>query len=277
MLLYSGVGDFNNWQEETDADALFLEVGYKDGGNIIAGALTYGSIIVFKDNGYIYRIYGDYPNWTVVKIAETDSITSNIYNMGGTILFGTKTGVKQISPTQVYGDFLLSDFQNNIIANEVTSISESQDRKTIVFCSKDYVFEYHTQLNIFYIYQAEKYTQMLEHFSNNNYIHYALKDNLLCEQGDTVLNDVTIQRALIHNQYNIVIKSITLYTYTLQEDIEIEIEFYKDKKITRTLKAGQSKHKFFITVMLKELQLKYKHNGSIFINNTIIELMNIGA
>lgn len=275
-LYYSGIGDFNNWQEETDADALFLEIGYKDGGNIIAGALTYGSIIVFKDNGYIYRIYGDYPNWSVVKIAETDSITSNIYNMGGIIIFGTKTGVKQINPTQVYGDFLLSDFQNNIIANEVTSISESQERKTIVFCSKDYVFEYHINLKIFYVYQSEMYNQLIEHFKDDVYNHYALKDKSLFQQSNT-LNNVTVQRALIHNQYNIVIKAITLYTDTLQEDTEIEIEFYKDKKVTRTLKAGQSKHKFFITVRLKELQLKYKHNGSIFINNIVIELMNVGA
>lgn len=275
-LYYSGVGDFDNWNEETDADALFLEVGYKDSGNIIAGALTYGSIIIFKDNGYIYRVSGDYPNWSVVKIAETDNITSNIYNMGGTLLFGTKTGVKQINPTQVYGDFLLSDFQNNVITNEVTDISESQDRKTIIFCSKDYVIEYHTQLNIFYVCQAEVYSQMLEFYNNEEYKHYALKNGNLYEQGQ-YLNDVTVTRGLIHNEYNLVIKAITLYTDEIQKDTEIEIEFISGKKITRTLKKGQSKHKFFITVRLKEMQLKYIHSGDIFINNTIVEYSTVGA
>lgn len=275
-FLYSGVGNFNNWIIKNDSDSLFLEVGYKDSGLIKDCIITYGSIIVFKDNGFIYKVSGDYPNWIVTKIGETSKLTSNVINYAGILIFGTETGLKQLSTTQAYGDFIISDFQNNIIANKVINISINEKRKTIIFCSKDYVFEYHTQLKIFYVYQTEIYNQMIELDENGINTNYALKNNKLYIE-DKTLNNITVERALIHNQYNIVIKSITLYTDTLQEDTEIEIEFYKDKKITRTLKAGQSKHKFFITVMLKELQLKYKHNGSIFINNTIIELMNIGA
>lgn len=275
-FLYSGVGDFNNWIIKTDSDSLFLEVGYKDSGIIKNCVITYGSIIVFKDNGFIYKVSGDYPNWVVTKIGETSKLTSNIINYAGVLIFGTETGLKQLSTTQAYGDFIISDFQNNIIANKVTNISINEKRKTIIFCSQDYVFEYHTQLKIFYVYQTEIFNQMIELDENGIYTNYALKNNQLYKENNA-LNDITVQRALIHNQYNIVIKSITLYTDTLQDDTEIEIEFYKDKKITRTLKAGQSKHKFFITIRLKELQLKYKHNGSIFINNTIIELMNVGA
>lgn len=271
-LFYSSVGDFYNWETGTEADALFLEVGYKDGGVITHAVNLYGNIIVVKNNGYIYRVSGDYPNWVVTKLGETSTVTSNLFDYGGSIILGTETGLKIINTTQNYGDLTISDFQNNIVTGKVTHISESKERQSIIFCSDKYVFEYYIKLNCFTVYQKESYYQMEELETDT----YALKDGKIYK-STTDLNPVTVQRALIHNQYNIVIKAITLYTDTLQDDTEIEIEFYKDKKVTRILKAGQNKHKFFITVRLKELQLKYKHNGSIFINNTIIELMNVGA
>lgn len=278
-LYFSAVGDFSNFSTGTDADGLYLEIGYKDGGNLIAGAISYGNIILFKDNGYVYRLSGDYPNWVLTKIAETDTITSNIFNYNGSLLFGTTTGIKQLNPSQNYGDFTISDFQNNIISDNVTHISLSENRKALIFCSENYVIEYSLLLNIFYIYQSKVYKEILEYYDKEKkYTEYAV-DSLgkVYNNKSDEKNIITINRGLISYQKNIVIKSITLFTDVLKEDEEITIYLHGDINFKRVLKQGQSKHKIFLTKRLLEMQLKYIHTGNIFINNIIVECDLIGV
>lgn len=278
-LYFSAVGDFSNFQNGSDADGLYLEIGYKDGGNLIAGAISYGNIILFKDNGYVYRLSGDYPNWVLTKIAETDNITSNIFNYNGSLLFGTKTGIKQLNPSQNYGDFSISDFQNNIISDNVTHISLSENRKALIFCSENYVIEYSLLLNIFYIYQSKVYKEILEYYDKEKkYTEYAVDSvGKVYNNNTDEKNIITIKRGLISYQKNIVIKSITLFTDVLKEDEEITIYLYGDINFKRVLKHGQSKHKIFLTKRLLEMQLKYIHTGDIFINNIIVECDLIGV
>lgn len=278
-LYFSAVGDFSNFTTGTDSDGLYLEIGYKDGGNLIAGAISYGNIILFKDNGYVYRLSGDYPNWVLTKIAETDTITSNIFNYNGSLLFGTTTGIKQLNPSQNYGDFTISDFQNNIISDNVTHISLSENRKALIFCSENYVIEYSLLLNIFYIYQSKVYKEILEYYDKEKkYTEYAVDSvGKVYNNNTDEKNIITIKRGLISNQKNIVIKSITLFTDELKEDEEITIYLHGDINFKRVLKQGQSKHKIFLTKRLLEMQLKYIHTGNIFINNIIVECDLIGV
>ena len=100
-LYFSGIGDFYNWAWGTDLDALFVEIGYKDGGRIIYAVVVLDSIIVFKDNGSIYRLAGSYPNWIVSKLGEVDKITSRAITYGSSIIFGASSGVKKISATEI--------------------------------------------------------------------------------------------------------------------------------------------------------------------------------
>ncbi len=277
-LYYSGVGDFKNWDIETDGDALYLEVGYKDGSSIVAGKVFGDNIIIIKDNGYIYKVAGSYPNWVVSKIAETSELTSNIFDYQGVLIFGTVTGLKKINPPNYYGEMLIEDFQNSIVANNVRNISLSEKRKTLIFCSEDYVFEYIINLNIFVVYQAGIYKQYLEYYNENikDYEEYFLSTGgNICKLSKTELNTVTVKRNLIHHQNSIVIKSITLFTDVLESDTEITIYLFDNINFKRVLKQGQSKHKIFITKRLRELQLKYIHAGSIFIYNIIIEYSNV--
>lgn len=277
-LYYSGVGDFKNWDIDTDGDALYLEVGYKDIGIIVAGKVFGDNIIVFKDNGYIYRVSGSYPNWVVSKIAETSKLTSNIFDYQGVLIFGTVTGLKKLNPPNYYGEMLVEDFQNSIIANNVLNISMSENRKTLVFCSEDYVFEYIINLNIFVVYQAGIYKQHLEYYNNTieYYEDYFISSgNNIFKSSKTELNTVTVERNLIQYQNSIVIKSITLFTDELLKDTEITIYLYGNVSFKRVLKKGISKHKIFITKRLRQFQLKYIHAGNIFINSIIIEYINV--
>ena len=195
------------------------------------------------------------------------------------MLFGTKTGIKQLNPSQNYGDFSISDFQNNIISDNVTHISLSENRKALIFCSENYVIEYSLLLNIFYIYQSKVYKEILEYYDKEKkYTEYAVDSvGKVYNNNTDEKNIITIKRGLISNQKNIVIKSITLFTDELKEDEEITIYLHGDINFKRVLKQGQSKHKIFLTKRLLEMQLKYIHTGDIFINNIIVECDLIGV
>ena len=108
------------------------------------------------------------------------------------LIFGTNIGLKKLSPSNYYGDFIIEDFQNKIISNKVTNISLSEERKTLVFCCEDYVFEYHILLNIFYVYQSKVFKQIIEiNDSSNNYTSYALDSAGKLYKADKTLYNQT--------------------------------------------------------------------------------------
>lgn len=116
---YSGVGDVHNWQFEsaegdvwTDADAVSLEVGYKDGCDLVAVAPLASDLIVFKRPagqpglGKIYRVSGEYPNWTAPQHSSGSS-TWNHRTWATTtndLIFITAEGVASLGTVSDYGD-----------------------------------------------------------------------------------------------------------------------------------------------------------------------------
>ncbi len=135
-ICYSGVGDFHNWQFETvqtagadtpndasddvfdtwtNADAVSLEVGYKDGCDLVAVAPLTSDLVVFKRPrgqpglGKIYRVKGEYPDWTV---SEFSSGASALNHRAWTVtssdlIFVSAEGVASLSAVSDYGDFKL--------------------------------------------------------------------------------------------------------------------------------------------------------------------------
>lgn len=110
-LYYSAVGDpyETGWTENTnnDSSAKFIEVGYKDDGDILSVMPISGDIAIFKTNGRIYSLSGEFPTWTIQMIGDqSDVITSDgISNLGSTIAFMTTSGLKSLEAVQVYGNF----------------------------------------------------------------------------------------------------------------------------------------------------------------------------
>lgn len=66
IIRYCGVGDIENWNYGTDnaQDAWYAEVGYQDGGGIVAVKQLFGNVIIIKQSGKTFRLVGDY-NWDV--------------------------------------------------------------------------------------------------------------------------------------------------------------------------------------------------------------------
>lgn len=279
-LYFSGTGDFYNWSWNTDSDAQFIEIGYKDGGRIIYAALVLDSIIVFKDNGSIYRLAGSYPYWTVSKLGEIDKLTTIAIAFGSEIIFGASSGIKKIGVTEYYGDFFLSDYQKYIHDKNISDVSLCSERNTIIFINNEYIFEYSSILNGFTVYKSnktDKIKQILEIYEDNGtYSSYGINsEGILYKADKTALNSIDVKYKQIKNSQNILIKSVTVFTQELQKDKTFTLKI-NDYHTTLALKAGKTRHKYFILKRLNDLQLELSHNGDFFIDNIFIEYSIIG-
>ncbi len=118
-ISYSGVGDIHNWKfasDEsgpwTDADALSLEVGYKDGCDLAAVAPLTSDLVVFKRPkdqpglGKVYRVTGEYPDWQVKEHSSGSSAWNDRAWATTTndLLFITAEGVASLGTVSDYGD-----------------------------------------------------------------------------------------------------------------------------------------------------------------------------
>lgn len=110
-LYYSAVGDpyETGWEDDTNRDdsSKTLEVGYKDDGDIIKVLPMSGDILVFKSNGNVYSVSGEYPNWSVQLVAAgldyiSDSVVAPVNTQ---ICYITNKGLNTLQAAQTYGNF----------------------------------------------------------------------------------------------------------------------------------------------------------------------------
>ena len=116
-LKFSGVGDPTNWQVVdngsdvyTDADAIWIDIGYKEGGDIVKVIPLGRDLVVFRTDGNLYRLFGSYPNWEVIPIAqEVDPVSRNsIAPVGNDIMFLDKDrGIRKLSAIKEHDDFAI--------------------------------------------------------------------------------------------------------------------------------------------------------------------------
>ena len=77
-LRFSWVGDCEKWENDPDdaSTGQFIEIGYKDGMDIVAVVPLAKDLMIFKvpedepDKGVIWRLVGDFPNWTPLQTAH---------------------------------------------------------------------------------------------------------------------------------------------------------------------------------------------------------------
>lgn len=115
---YSGVGDEENWTEDSDdpSASVWVEAGYKAGGKIIGMVNLSSDILIIKDNGMLFRLSGEYPDWSIAEIArEVDCRGANGYCnvVNTTCILGEKT-LRAIVTTQEYGSMRANSLGDNI-------------------------------------------------------------------------------------------------------------------------------------------------------------------
>lgn len=116
-LYWSGVGDETNWDfTGTLGDALRLEVGYKDGGNIVSVRAISRDLVVFKDNKRIYRVVGVPGSWSVYEITRDSGAVARMATLevGNSVVFVDETGIRSLDTVVEYGDIKVRDIGDKI-------------------------------------------------------------------------------------------------------------------------------------------------------------------
>lgn len=154
LLIYSAIGDVNSWNENSnDASARKdVNVGYGDGGDIIAIAELASDVLVFKSNGYIYDVQNEPEEWSITLLANNSDVVSRhaCDNINSDIVFVSTRGLKSVKSSQVYANFNVMDIGDNInpeLKNNVTKpfISDLRRTKQMVVsgaCGRE-MFVYH--------------------------------------------------------------------------------------------------------------------------------------
>lgn len=107
--VWSDIGDHTGWTHDSGdpSSSQTLPVGYKDGGDIIAMLPLSKDVVVFKDNGMIYRIIGSSPDWSVVEVARgaiLPSADSALALAGDVWFLDRRDGIRSLATTAAYGD-----------------------------------------------------------------------------------------------------------------------------------------------------------------------------
>ena len=124
-LLYSAVGDEENWVQDSNdpSSAIFTQIGYKVCGRIIGLINLQSYVLVIKDNGKIFRLENEYPDWVIKEVTSNGmckgkaayaSVGNNVFILGERTL-------QMINPTDDYGNMPVN-YVGNQVTDEIISL-----------------------------------------------------------------------------------------------------------------------------------------------------------
>lgn len=118
LLIYSAIGDVNSWTINSNdpASRKDVNVGYKDGGDIVAVAELASDVLVFKSNGLIYDVQNEPEEWSITLLGNNSDFVSRhaCENINEDMVFLSTRGLKSIQSSQVYANFTKKDIGTNI-------------------------------------------------------------------------------------------------------------------------------------------------------------------
>ena len=107
-LYLSGVGDETNWTENANVDssAKFLEVGYKDGGEVIGMVNLSSGVLLIKNNRRVYRLNIGFPAWSLVEISSNAELGGRLSAcaVADSVFVLGSNEVQNIQASNVYGN-----------------------------------------------------------------------------------------------------------------------------------------------------------------------------
>ena len=124
-LFFSAVGDEETWTEDSNdpSSAIFAQIGYKVGGRIIGLVNFQSYCLIIKDNGKVYRLENEYPDWVIKEVTSNGmcmgktayaSIGSSVFLLGEKVL-------QAISPTDDYGNMPMNQIGKQV-QNQIDSL-----------------------------------------------------------------------------------------------------------------------------------------------------------
>ena len=120
-VYFSGIGDHTNWVIDsdtwTDADALWVDIGYKSGGNISALTKIDKDLVIFKTDGIVYKLTGDYPDWHIFEVGHNVKNVNpfSAVQYGNDVVFiDEHYGIHMLSLISDFGDMKVSRFGREV-------------------------------------------------------------------------------------------------------------------------------------------------------------------
>ena len=109
LLIYSAIGDEMDWHENSNDDSARkdVNVGYKDGGDIVGVAELATDLLVFKSNGMIYTVQNEPSDWNILSLGSKSDFISRhaCTNLGKDVVFMSTTGLKSYATSMSYANF----------------------------------------------------------------------------------------------------------------------------------------------------------------------------
>lgn len=118
----SAVGDETSWETDTEASdsAQWIDIGYKDGGEIVGVVALSSDILIIKSNGHVFHLAGQFPEWVVREVSREVSckgFRSCVAIVNEAIILGDSL-VQDVSTTDTYGDMRAREISTKV-RNEI--------------------------------------------------------------------------------------------------------------------------------------------------------------
>jgi len=120
-VYFSGIGDESNWTIDsdtwTDMDALWVDIGYKSGGRITSLTKIDKDLIIFKTDGIVYKLTGDYPDWHIFEVGHRVKNMNRFSatQFGNDVVFIDESyGIHMLSAISEFGDMRISQFGREV-------------------------------------------------------------------------------------------------------------------------------------------------------------------
>lgn len=131
-VYYSAVGNETIWEDDPndDSSGKYIDIGYKDGGDIVGITFYASDIIVFKTNGKIFQLKGEFPDWKVSHIgSHSDIITGGgIEQLGNDIVYVSRRGLRTLSTSEDYANFTQHELGEKINIELMKSIGSDMPK-----------------------------------------------------------------------------------------------------------------------------------------------------
>lgn len=124
---YSSVGEENNWDIDASdpSKALFAQIGYKVGGKILGMVNLSKDILFIKDNGMVFRLENEYPDWKISELGRNIYCKSGLSfcNVGEQVIILGNGILQSVQTTQDYGDMKPMDIGSKV-KREISSLDD---------------------------------------------------------------------------------------------------------------------------------------------------------
>ena len=105
---YSAVGDETSWTDDTGdpSTSKFVEIGYKDGGNLLGLVNLSQDMLIIKNNRHVYRLSGEFPDWSINEVSRNVECSGRLSfcAVADSVFILGKNEVQVMTTTQSYGD-----------------------------------------------------------------------------------------------------------------------------------------------------------------------------